>query len=305
MAHVNNPKSKLVRMLEGVHFFGFDAAPCSQRVSFALAEKGIMRGRRVHWAADAPNTLKADQGSYVFRKVSLIKHENMSEGYAEIQPNMVVPALVHDGELIIESMDIIDYIDRTWPENPLVPEAADRAALCRELVECGKALHVSIRYVSFHWGLGRIGKTDAGTEARVARLQQAGSPEQLAEFYAQFNHDGIDAETFLTHLRALEKAYGEQEQRLLSDGRRYLTGDTFSIADIIWAIKVLRLVECGYPVAGNFPALGQWYRRVAERPAFQDGVIGKNRFFHYAFRAKAGLENLFGRGIRKDSRAAA
>ena len=31
--------------LEGVHLFGFDAAPCSQRVGFALAEKASCAGK--------------------------------------------------------------------------------------------------------------------------------------------------------------------------------------------------------------------------------------------------------------------
>ncbi len=43
MALIENPKSKLVPQLKGLHFFGFDGAPCSQRVSFALAEKGLNR----------------------------------------------------------------------------------------------------------------------------------------------------------------------------------------------------------------------------------------------------------------------
>jgi len=75
-------------------------------------------------------------------------------------------------------------------------------------------------------------------------------------------------------LDALETGYGEQDARLKSDGA------TFTAADIIWAIKVLRLVECGYPFATNFPYLAQWYRRVSTRAAFKDGVHAKNRFFH-------------------------
>jgi len=229
----------------------------------------------------------------------------MTEGFAKIQPNMVVPALVHDGRLVIESMDIVDYIDATWTDNPLLPADPATAGLCRELVDEGKALHISIRYVTFHWSLGKIGKTNSATQAEAARLQQDASPEQLAEFYAKFNDDAIDEATFVQHLRALESAYEAQQRRLQSDGRNFLTGDQFTMADIIWSIKVMRLIECGYPLKRNFPVLAQWFERVAARPGFREGVMRKNRLFHYGFRMKAFVENLVGRGIRDASRAAA
>ena len=154
MALIDKPSSPLVARLHGIHLFGFDGAPCSQRVSFALAEKGLKRGARVHWADSSADSLSAPSGTYTFRNVSLVKHENMTEAYAAIQPNMVVPALVHDGKLHIESMDIVAYIDKTWPHNPLYPSDPAAADLCQELVEQGKALHVSVRYVTFHWSLG-------------------------------------------------------------------------------------------------------------------------------------------------------
>lgn len=305
MGIIEQPPSALVPRLSGVHFFGFDGAPCSQRVSFALAEKGLKRCGQVHWAETGSRLLAAPPGHYLFRQVSLIKHENLSEAYAQIQPNMVIPALVHDGRLVIESMDIVDYLDEKWPLNPLLPPEPAAAALCRELVAQGKDLHVAIRHITFHWSLGRMGKTDAATQAEIARLQQHGSPEQLAEFYAKFNDDAIDEATFREHLRTLETAYEAQQRRLDSDGRPYLTGSQFSMADIIWSIKVLRLIECGYPLKRNFPALAAWYERVAARPGFQDGVFTNNRVFHYGFRLKAAIENLLGRGIRQASRYAA
>ena len=118
MALINSPKSNLIEKLEGVHLFGFDGAPCSQRVSFALAEKGLRRARRVPWQSANPRHLRSERGTYVFRNVSLVTHDNLTEAYADIQPNMVVPALVHDGQLHIESMEIIDYLDQAWPETP-------------------------------------------------------------------------------------------------------------------------------------------------------------------------------------------
>ncbi len=152
---------------------------------------------------------------------------------------MVVPALVHDGRLYIESMDIISNLDETWPANPLLPADPRAAKLAEELVELGKELHRSVRYVSFNWGLGKIGKINADYEKTVQRLEARGSPEKLADFYSKFNNNEIDEATNLQHLQALEAGWAAQAQRL-QDGRAFLTGESFSKADIIWAIKTLR-----------------------------------------------------------------
>jgi hypothetical protein len=37
---------------------------------------------------------------------------------------------------------------------------------------------------------------------------------------------------------------------------------------MIWSIKVLRIHECGYPFARNFPALHAWYERAPSVGAF-------------------------------------
>jgi len=47
MPLIESSSSPLVPRLRGLHLFGFDGAPCSQRVSFTLAEKGVARARSV------------------------------------------------------------------------------------------------------------------------------------------------------------------------------------------------------------------------------------------------------------------
>ncbi len=299
MAIVTDSKSPLLPRLRGMHLFGFDGAPCSQRVSFVLAEKGLRRARTVRWNSTANADCDAAPGTYVFRPVSLVRKEHLSPEYAMLQPNMVVPALVHEGVLHNESMDIIDYLEERWPAPRLLPEAPDALALTHELIKLGKELHVSVRYVSFHWGLGRLGRIGKQHEKIIGDLERKNSPERLLDFYRRYNDNAIDEATFLTHLRALEASWGAQEQRLRSDNRPFLTGGQFTRADVMWAIKVLRIYECGYPFANNFPALHAWYQRVSARPGFQQGVLAPHRAMHRAFRVKATIERWLGGGIAK------
>ncbi len=298
MALVENPKSALVPQLKGVHLFHFDGAPCAQRVRFALIEKGLARGREVRWNSKKKRDQRGNNSSWVSRQVSLIKKDHLTDEYAEIHPHMVVPALVHDGRLYLESMEIVDYVDDTWPGTPLKPRDPALMDQVASLVDWGKKLHVSVRYVSFHWGLKDMAKLTEEEEQHLANLEAVDSPEKLTAFYTQYDRDEISADTYLGHLQALEAGYAHLEA-LLSDGRPFLIGDQLTMADIIWSIKVLRIWECGYPFKRNFPKLFQWYRRIQKRPGFRDGVMGKHKLLSRFFRMKALFENLTGQGIRR------
>ena len=57
-------------------------------------------------------------------EVSLIAGEQRSDAFLEQNAQGFVPMLVVDGEPIIQSMAIIDWLDRTYPEPRLIPEEA-------------------------------------------------------------------------------------------------------------------------------------------------------------------------------------
>src|SRR5262249_37723332 len=70
---------------------------CAQKVRIALAEKGQQ-------VQDHIMTLRGDQ---------------YEPAYLKLNPNGVVPTLVHDGVPITESALILYYIDDAFPEPPL------------------------------------------------------------------------------------------------------------------------------------------------------------------------------------------
>lgn len=57
-------------------------------------------------------------------EISLIAGEQRSDAYLEQNAQGFVPMLVVDGEPMIQSMAIIDWIDRAYPEPRLIPEEA-------------------------------------------------------------------------------------------------------------------------------------------------------------------------------------
>ena len=57
-------------------------------------------------------------------EVSLIAGEQRSDAYLELNAQGFVPLLIADGETIIQSLAIIDWLDRAYPEPRLIPEEA-------------------------------------------------------------------------------------------------------------------------------------------------------------------------------------
>jgi glutathione S-transferase len=72
---------------------------CAQKVRIALKEKG-------QEAKEHLLTLQGDQND---------------PAYLKLNPNGVVPTLVHDGNVIVESSLILYYIDEAFPDPPLMP----------------------------------------------------------------------------------------------------------------------------------------------------------------------------------------
>jgi glutathione S-transferase len=66
---------------------------CAQKVRVALAEKGLEYKSRLM-------TLRGDQ---------------FDPAYMRLNPNGVVPTLVHDGRAVIESSVILYYLDEAFP----------------------------------------------------------------------------------------------------------------------------------------------------------------------------------------------
>lgn len=72
----------------------------SYRVRIALALKGL---------------------SYDYLPVHLVRNEQLGEGHAALSPARLVPVLEDDGAVLTQSLAIIEYLDETHPEPPLLP----------------------------------------------------------------------------------------------------------------------------------------------------------------------------------------
>ena len=85
---------------------------CAQKVRIALAEKGL------------------DYREHLMR----LAGDQFDPAYIKLNPNAVVPTLVHDGYPVIELSTILYYIDEVFPRPPLsissIKSGSRSRALC-------------------------------------------------------------------------------------------------------------------------------------------------------------------------------
>jgi len=77
--------------------------------------------------------LKGIKPDYKF--VHLLKDggQQHSESYKRVNPQEIIPTLVHDGHTIGQSLAIIEYLDEIQPEPPLLPKEPWARARVRQL----------------------------------------------------------------------------------------------------------------------------------------------------------------------------
>jgi maleylacetoacetate isomerase/maleylpyruvate isomerase len=101
-----------------VRLHNYFRSSASYRVRIALALKGL---------------------TYEYVPVHLIKNEQLAPGYRDLAPAQLVPALTLDASgdapvaTLTQSLAIIEYLDETHPEPPLLPKDALGRARVRAL----------------------------------------------------------------------------------------------------------------------------------------------------------------------------
>ena len=224
---------------------------CSKKARLCLREKGL---------------------DYVSHYIDLNRFEHHTPKYLALNPNGLVPTLVHDGAVIIESTVINEYLDDVFPETPLRPAdpvARARTRVWAKLADEALGPNMVVTFSSD----GGIGKAARGLDEK--QLDEVMSRIPLIErqnvIHKITRGGGFTKEEFAAaHKKAgfiLDKA-----ETALKDGP-YLAGSTYSLADINMVPFMHRYRQRVVPdlfSPERVPRVCEWFDRVMARPAVID-----------------------------------
>ena len=126
--HENDIKTKDVLSMKGLHLFHFNFSACSLKTRIFLNLKNA---------------------EYIPHHIDLTKKENFSDYFQGISPRSLVPVLVSDGEVHIESNDILKFLERKIPDPVLIP--IEKTEEINDLLDIEDELHIDIRNVTFKY----------------------------------------------------------------------------------------------------------------------------------------------------------
>ena len=79
-------------------------------------------------------------------EINLMKGQQREAAYRAVNPMMAIPALIDgDGPIMIESLAIIEYLDETHPNPPLLPKEARGRARVRGLLRSAGRRRLPLR----------------------------------------------------------------------------------------------------------------------------------------------------------------
>jgi glutathione S-transferase len=223
-------------------------------VRFALAEK------RLDWQS---------------RYVDILKGEQFAPAFTALNPKAVVPVLVHDGAVIVESTVICEYLEEVFRSPALYPgDPLGRAhvrvwtkAVDEELHPACSAITyvVSHRHTILRNGVGSF-------EDFLARGAHEGVAARTLKW--QWIQQGLAAPGAADQIRLYDAYLTKMEQALTRD--EWLVGDAFSMADVAMAPYVNRLAALGMHAlwqGGRRPHVERWFERIRARPTFGPAFV--------------------------------
>jgi len=234
---------------QGVHVLHFIGSSCSQKLRVFLNLK------KIPWQS---------------HPIDLPGNENMRPWFLGINPRGLVPVLVHDGAVHIESNDIIQYLEQKFPTPRLIPAGHENevaGATQARGRSAPRSAYVELRFVFAPLGppkpVAALESYIANGSGTVQGSKDHDKQVQI-EFWQRAAREGFtDAQArastlkFRAEFDALDNTLRKQP---------YLMGDALSVLDIAWLIYEHRLSLAGYPFERLHPHVHAWAERLRTMP---------------------------------------
>ena len=266
-------QTKEVLNWKGFNLLHFAGSACSQKLRIFLNLKEI---------------------DWISHHIDLTKNEQFDSWYLGINPRGLVPTLVHNGNVHIESNDIMQYIESVNTDVVLFPNEYINEII--ESLEYEDSLHIDLRTLTFRFIVPhKLGKKNLklldekedfkGTiQGDLDRNKQ-----KEIDFWKQHYKNGITDDQVIKSANNFIVALDKLEKKLCEN--KYILNDNLSILDVAWFISINRIIIAGFPVKYNYPNIKAWFQMLSSDKRFSKEVKGNMPLF--MIKNTLGLYNFF------------
>jgi glutathione S-transferase len=197
--------------------------------------------------------------------------EQLQEYYLRLNPRGQVPTLDFDGNIIIESNVIIEFLADAYDDaiRPKAPFA--RAQMRLWLKRLDENLHKSCGILT----------GAANAAARAAAISKSGRSRE--DYFARIPDEGrrqwlphvIDLGVRAPEVPGALKCFVDTVDDMAKTlaARPFLAGDAYSLADAGLTPYIVRLDRLGMgEIYARYPAVVAWYERICARPNFAAAI---------------------------------
>jgi glutathione S-transferase len=223
---------------------------CSQKVRVGLAELGL---------------------EYDGVLLDLQKGDQFAPEYLKLNPSAVVPTLIDNGLVVVESSLIIDYLDREMGGGMLSPKGTVAETI---------AAHWMLRTLDIHSAINALSFSTATRD----KIRSSKTPEEIAKSVERMPdpvarlkrlsllEDGLDSVYVTQALQVLRRAFTDMNAAL--DQHTWMIGEAFSKVDVALIAYVDRLDRLGFAGLWQdaYPAIDAWLRAMQARPSYATAI---------------------------------
>ncbi|MCB1491131.1 MAG: glutathione S-transferase family protein [Rhodobiaceae bacterium] len=232
-----------------LELYNFSQSTCSQKVRLVLAEK---------------------QMAWEDKRLISKNHDHLSDWYLKLNPNGVVPTLIDGGRPVIESSNIMQYLDAIHPQTPLMPaDAYGQAEVRAWLTYVDLVSTPASRYPSFQYGGLRIKFQQMTEEAFQDKI--ALRPVKSAFYRKMSRAHGFPDEIMAEAFKDLRATVARMDKMLAANGGPWLMGGQLTIADMAVVPLVDRWEDVGLEDLWmeRHPRVDDWLKAMQALPSFK------------------------------------
>ena len=225
---------------------------CSQKIRLTLAEKGFPE-RNKDW---------------IEHEVNLGKNEHLDPEYMKLNPNGVIPTLIHDGFAMYESSAIMEYLDEVFPEPTMMPKdvvlRARARAWMRYIDEVPTAAVRVPSFANLFAPMRFAEKSDDEFAAHADRLPLR------KQFYKRMTQKGFGKEDIDHACGQIRQTCERIEKSLDELGGPWILGGQFTLVDAQVTPSIDRMDDLGYEdIWNDLPLMSEWWDRIKARPSYE------------------------------------